>query len=215
MKILMTGFEPFGGETMNPAYEALKLLPENIAGAKIIRLQVPTAFSRCAPAVEEALLACRPDAVICVGQAGGRTCVTVERVAINLADAGLPDNLGAQPVDEPIRADGPAAYFSTLPVRAIVKNIREHGIPCQLSCSAGTYVCNCLMYELLHRSALFYPHIRAGFLHVPFAQEQAVDKPGGTPSASLATIARALELAAEAVVKAPRDDLQEKKGLIC
>lgn len=214
MKILVTGFEPFGGEKLNPAYEAVKLLPDDIAGAEIIRLEIPTSFSRCAPAVEEGIRSCGPDAVLCAGQAGGRSCVTVERIAINLADAGIPDNLGEQPVDRPLEIDGPAAYFSTLPVKAMVKNIREGGIPCQLSYSAGTYVCNCLMYELLHMAARWYPQVRAGFIHVPFAEEQAVNKPGGTPSASLATIARALELAVEAVVKYTKD-VREEMGAIC
>ena len=198
MKILVTGFDPFGGEAINPAYEAVKRLPDAIAGAEIVRLEIPTVFSRCGPAVESAIQEHRPDAVLCVGQAGGRSCVTVERVAINLADARTPDNSGAQPVDEPIQANGPAAYFATVPVKAMVENVRAHGIPCQLSNSAGTYVCNCVMYEVLHMG---YPGIRAGFIHVPYVDEQAVNKPAGTPSASLAAITKALELAIEAVVR--------------
>jgi len=201
MKILVTGFAPFGGEEMNPAWEAVKRLPPTVAGAEIVRLEIPTVFAQCGPAVEAAIQAHRPDAVLCVGQAGGRACVTVERVAVNLADAGIPDNAGAQPVDEPVRADGPAAYFATVPVKAMVENVRAGGIPCQLSNSAGTYVCNCVMYEVLHMAAVRYPGIRAGFLHVPYADEQAVVKPAGTPSASLAVISKALELAVEAVVK--------------
>lgn len=214
MKILVTGFEPFGGEKVNPAYEAVKLLPTSIAGAQIIRLKIPTVFSRCAPAVEDEIRACRPDAVLCTGQAGGRACVTVERVAINLADARMPDNAGEQPVDEPVCPDGPAAYFATVPVKAIVQNIRVHGIPCQLSYSAGTYVCNYMMYALLHMAACRYPHIRAGFLHVPFADGQAVNRPGGTPSASLPVLAKALEYAVEAIVNNP-EDIREGMGAVC
>lgn len=147
----------------------------------------------------------RPDAVICVGQAGGRTCVTVERLGINLIDARIPDNDGAQPIDEPAAAGGPAAYFATLPVKAIVEHVRSQDLPCQLSCTAGTYVCNYLLYRVLHLAAVSRPALRAGFLHVPYSEEQAADKPAGTPSAALATITRALELAVEAVVLHPQD----------
>ena len=127
-KILVTGFSPFGGEPINPAWESRR---------PIHKLESPTSFSRCGPAVEAAVEAHQPDAVLCVGQAGGRACVSVERVAINLAEARIPDNDGNQPADEPIQADGPDAYFSTLPVKAIVQNVRARGIPCQLSNSGG------------------------------------------------------------------------------
>lgn len=205
MKILVTGFEPFGGEAVNPAWEAVKRLPDAIAGAEIVKLEIPTVFSRCGGAVEEGIRACRPDAVLCVGQAGGRACVSVERVAINLAEAGIPDNAGEQPVDRPLQPGGPAAYFATVPVKAMVRSVRDHGIPCQLSYSAGTYVCNCVMYQTLHLAATRYPNIRAGFIHVPFATEQAVGKAGNVPSASLETIAQALEHALEAVAAGAGD----------
>lgn len=201
LKILITSFEPFGGETVNPSYEAVRLLPDAIAGAEISKLQLPTVFSRCGPAVEAGILAYRPDAVLCVGQAGGRDHIAVERVGINLIDARIPDNAGARPVDTPIQPDGPAAYFSTLPVKAIAQRIQSRGIPCQLSCSAGTYVCNCVLYQLLHMAALRYPHIRAGFIHVPFSSEQVRTKPDRTPSLPLTVIAEALTLAAEAIVE--------------
>lgn len=214
MKILITGFEPFGGETINPAWEAVRRLPDAVAGARLIKLEVPTVFSQCGRAVEAAIEAHRPDAVLCVGQAGGRACVTVERVAVNLADAAIPDNAGESPVDVPIRPDGPAAYFATLPVKAIVSHIRAHGLPCRLSYTAGTFVCNCLMYEVLHRAATQDPHMRAGFIHVPFIEQQAAGKPGGTPSASLASITKALELACEAVAVNPCG-CRESMGSIC
>lgn len=214
MKILITGFEPFGGEAINPAWEAVKRLPDAVAGAQLIKLEVPTAFYRCGPAVEAAIEAHRPDAVVCVGQAGGRACVTVERVAINLADAAIPDNEGKSPVDVPIVPDGPAAYFATLPVKAIVRHIRAHGLPCQLSHTAGTFVCNCLMYQVLHFAAAQKPHPRAGFIHVPFTEEQAAGKPGNTPSAPLAAITKALELACEAIAAHPCDT-HESMGSIC
>ncbi len=211
MKILITGFDPFGGEKVNPAYEAVKLLPDTIAGAEIIKLEIPTVFSESGPAVEAGIRAHHPDVVLNIGQAGGRSCVTVERVAINLAEARIPDNNGEQPSDEPLQANGPTAYFATIPVKAVVKNIRDHGIPCHISYSAGTYVCNCVMYNVLHMAAVKYPNIRAGFIHVPFADEQAVNKPCGTPSSSLTVIAKALEYAVEAIVL-NKEDVKEVMG---
>lgn len=214
MKILITGFDPFGGETINPAYEAVKRLPAQIGEAKLIRLEVPTEFSRCAQEVEEAIRLHRPDVALCIGQVGGRSCVTIERVAINLADAGIPDNAGEAPVDTPLQPDGPAAYFATIPVKALVRHIREGGIPCHLSYSAGTYVCNCLFYRVLHLAATKYPFLRAGFIHVPFSEAQAVGKPGGTPCASLSTLSRALALAVEALA-GPAGEPLEGMGTLC
>ena len=211
MKILVTGFDPFGGEAVNPAYEAVKLLPDTIAGAEIIKLEIPTVFSRSGPAVEAGIIEHQPDVVINVGQAGGRSCVTVEKVGINLVEARIPDNDGEQPMDEPLQADGAPAYFATIPVKAIVKNVRDHGIPCHVSYTAGTYVCNWVMYNVLHMAATKYPNIRAGFIHVPFADEQVVGKPNGTPSASLETIAKALEYAIEATVN-NKEDIKEAMG---
>ena len=211
MKILVTGFDPFGGETVNPAYEAVKLLPDTIAGAQIIKLQVPTRFALSGTVLEAAVNEHRPDAVICVGQAGGRSAITPERVAINLADASIPDNAGDQPVDEPIRKDGAPAYFTSLPVTAIVqkrkkkKKMRAAGIPAALSYTAGSFVCNSLMYTLLYLIDRQYPAMRGGFIHVPYAMEQAVSKPLGTPSMELHQIARGLALAVEAVVENERD----------
>lgn len=214
MRILLTGFAPFAGERINPAYEAVRRLPDRIAGAELRKLEVPTDFARCGPAVEEVIRAWTPDIVLCAGQAGGRACVTVERVAVNLMDASIPDNAGAQPVDKPVAPEGPAAYFATVPVKAMVRRVREGGIPCQLSYSAGTYVCNCLMYRVLHMAALRYPGLRAGFVHVPYLEEQAADKPAGTPSAALETITRALALAAEAAAE-NREDAGDGMGTIC
>ena len=163
MKVLLTGFDPFGGESVNPAFEAIKLLPDTIAGAEIVKVEIPTEFTRSISCVEAAIKEHNPDVVIDVGQAGGRACVTVEKVGINLADARIPDNAGEQPSDEPLQADGPTAYFATIPVKAMVQNVREHGLPCHVSFTAGTYVCNCVMYNVLHLCATKYPNIRAGF----------------------------------------------------
>lgn len=204
MKILVTGFDPFGGETVNPAYEAVKLLPDTIAGAQIIKLQVPTRFSLSCTVLEAAVNEHRPDAVICVGQAGGRSAITPERVAINLADASIPDNAGDQPVDEPIRKDGAPAYFTSLPVKAMVQNEsrRYSGSPLLhrwLLCVQLPDV----YAALSHRQAV--SRYAGGFIHVPYAMEQAVNKPLGTPSMELHQIARGLALAVEAVVENERD----------
>ena len=205
MKVLVTGFDPFGGEPVNPAFEAVKMLPDEIAGAETIKLEIPTVFSKCGPAVEEGIKKYEPVVVINVGQAGGRSCVTIEQVGINLAEARIPDNAGEQPSDEALQEDGAPAYYATIPVKAIVKNIRDHGIPCHISYTAGTYVCNCIMYNVLHMAATKYTNIRAGFIHVPFAAEQAVGKPNGTPFMSLEMIAKSLEYAIEATVKNEKD----------
>lgn len=198
MKILLTGFDPFGGEPINPALEAVKLVNIPDPDLELVKLEVPTVFGDSIAAVTAAMEQHRPDAVVCVGQAGGRFAVTPERVAINVSDARIPDNAGNKPLDEPIVAEGPAAYFSTLPVKAMVAAIREQGIPSSLSNSAGVYVCNHLMYGVLHAAAR-YPGMRAGFIHVPFIPEQVARKGGNLPSMALETIAKALEAALRAV----------------
>lgn len=210
MKVLVTGFDPFGGEKVNPAFEAVKMLPDKIAGAEIIKLEIPTVFSKSGPAVAAGIEEYQPDIVINVGQAGGHSCVTIERVAINLAEARIPDNNGEQPSGEPLQAEGEPAYFATIPVKAIVKNIRDHKIPCHVSYTAGTYVCNAVMYQVLHMTAEKYPNIRAGFVHVPYAAEQVVDKPNGTPFMSLEQIAECLRYAIETSVK----NLVDIEGII-
>ena len=199
MKILITGFDPFGGENVNPAYEAVKLLPDTIAGAEIIKLEVPTRFHRAGAVLEDAMQRHKPDAVICVGQSGGRAAITPEKVAINLMDGRIPDNAGYQPVDAPIREDGETAYFTSLPVKAMVQRMRDAGIPAAVSYTAGTYVCNYLLYTLLYLIDKKYPNVRGGFIHVPYAMEQVINKPLGTPSMDLRQIARGLETAVEAV----------------
>lgn len=205
MKLLITGFDPFGGETVNPAFEAVKLLPDTIAGAQIIKLPIPTQFIRSGEVLEAAINEYKPDAVICVGQAGGRSAITPERVAINLMDGSIPDNAGYQPVDEIIREDSESAYFTSLPVKAMVQKMRASGIPAALSYTAGTYVCNYLMYTLLYLIDKQYPAMRGGFIHVPYAMEQVVNKPLGTPSMDLHQIARGLEVAVETVAEGECD----------
>ena len=140
MKILLTGFDPFGGETVNPAFEAVKLLPDTIAGAEIVKQEVPTEFIRAGEVLEAAIQANQPDVVICIGQAGGRSAITPEKVAINLMDGRIADNAGYQPIDVTIQEDGETAYFTSLPVKAMVQNIKDAGIPSALSYTAGSYV---------------------------------------------------------------------------
>lgn len=201
MKILITGFDPFGGESVNPAYEAVKLMPDTIAGAEIIKLEVPTVFGKAGETMEQGIIANNPDVVICIGQAGGRSGITPEKVAINFQDGRIPDNAGYQPVDVTIKEDGETAYFTSLPIKNMVAKIREAGIPAFVSYTAGSYVCNDLMYNLLYLIDKKYPSIRGGFIHVPFAMSQVVNKPAGTPSMELSQIAKALELAVVAVVE--------------
>lgn len=211
MKILITGFDPFGGESVNPAYEAVKLLPDEIGGAQIIKLEVPTVFAKAGSVLEAGIEAEHPDAVLCIGQAGGRSGMSVEKVAINFQDARIPDNENQQPIDEPIKSDGETAYFATVPVKAMVSNMRAHGIPAFVSYTAGTYVCNELMYTLLYLIDKKYPRMRGGFIHVPFAMEQTVDKPNGTASMSLETISKGLECAVVAIIE-NQDDISEAMG---
>lgn len=179
--LLITGFEPFGGETINPAWEAVKALPEQIGGWQLRKLQIPTVFSLAAARTLACAAECRPDAVLCIGQAGTRSAVTPEYVGINLRHARIADNLGNQPQDEPVVPGGPTAYFATVPVRAMTAAIEAQGIPAAVSYTAGTYVCNDLLYTLLHHYA--ETPVRAGFIHVPFLSEQA---PQGVASMPLA-----------------------------
>lgn len=199
MKILITGFEPFGGESVNPAYEAVKLLPDMAGDIQIVKMEIPTVFGEAGKVVETGILQHQPDAVICVGQAGRRADIGVERVAINLVEASIPDNAGNQPMDVKVQEDGDTAYFATIPVKAMVKNIKDHGIPASISYTAGTYVCNSVMYDLLYLIDRKYPSIRGGFIHVPYATEQGAGKPVGTATMELSTISKALLYALEAV----------------
>lgn len=176
MNILVTAFDPFGGECINPAQQAVERLAVQIGDHSISKLVVPTVFGKASEVVIEAMDRLQPDAVICVGQAGGRRSVTPERVAINMMDASIPDNVGRQPMDEPIVPDGPAAYFSTLPIKNMVQAIRDAGLPADVSNSAGTFVCNSLLYSVLHHAAVHVPEIRAAFIHVPYIPEQTAGK---------------------------------------
>jgi len=202
-RVLVTGFDPFGGESVNPAWEAVRRLPDVVAGAEVIKLETPTVFDKSLGVLRTAMDAVRPDLVLGVGQAGGRTGLAVERVAINVNDARLEDNAGNQPVDMPVIEGGPAAYFATLPIKPMVAAIREANLPASVSNSAGTFVCNHLMYGILHFLAQDHPGARGGFIHVPYVPEQVVEKPA-KPSMALIDIVRGLEAAVAAAVTHPR-----------
>ena len=199
MKILLTGFEPFGGESLNPAQEAVKLVKDEIKGAQVVKCYVPVVFGKAIDTVYEAMKKENPDAVLLLGQAGGRFDITPERVAINCDDGRIPDNEGNQPVDQPVVADGPAAYFSSLPVKKMVEYMKKENIPASISNSAGTYVCNHLMYGVRHYIEKEFPKTIGGFMHVPFVHEQVMNK-SNTPSLSTQDIVRGIEASIEAIV---------------
>ena len=207
MKILVTGFDPFGGEKVNPALEAVKSLPSEIHGAEIHWVEIPTVFYQSAEVLETAIVHYQPDVVLCIGQAGGRASLTPERVAINQDDARIPDNQGNQPIDTPIRLDGQAAYFSTLPIKAMVQAIKEEGLPATVSNTAGTFVCNHLMYQSLYLADKKFPHMRAGFMHIPYMTEQVINKPN-TASMNLTDIVRGIEAAIGAIVDYKDKDIK-------
>ena len=180
------------------------MMKDEIAGAEIIKMQIPTVVGKSIEKIYEKMKEIKPDLVLSIGQAGGRFGVTPERVAINVTDARIPDNEGNQPIDEPIFEDGPAAYFSSLPVKAMVQAIKDAGYPSVLSNSAGTYICNHVMYGILYYIDKEFPGVRGGFIHVPYAASQVVDKPG-TPSMAIADITASLNAAVKAAVENMQD----------
>ena len=190
-KLLITGFDPFGGEKVNPSWEAVKLLPEKIGAYTLCKMEIPTVFGVAARQVLEQAQQILPDAILCVGQAGGRSAVTPERVAINLRDASICDNAGAKPQDQTIVEGGPAAYFSTVPCKKMVEAMKQAGFPATVSNTAGTFVCNDVLYSVLHHFAS--TSVQAGFIHVPYLPSQ------GTPSMELTDIVKALTAAIEAL----------------
>jgi pyroglutamyl-peptidase len=212
MKALVTGFEPFGGERVNPAQEALERLPPRL-GAVAIRTQLlPAVFGEALDALETALRASEPDIVLCVGLAGGRAALSLERVAINKDDARIPDNKGRRPIDLPVVAGGPAAYFTTLPIKAAAAALREAGLPAIVSNSAGTFVCNHVFYGLMHLAATRRLDLRGGFLHVPYLPSQAA-RQDGAPSMALLDIVRGIEIILT-VAASRTDDIAAADGAI-
>ena len=188
--LLITGFDPFGGETVNPSWEAVSRLPDTVGDYRLTKLQIPTVFSLAARTVLDAAGEDTPDVILCIGQAGGRDAVTPERVAINMASATIADNAGITPSEEPILPGGPDGIFSTVPVARMAEAIRDAGLPGKISNTAGTFVCNDTLYRLLHHFA--GTGTRVGFIHVPHLPQQAKD---GAPSMTQDAIIAALTAA--------------------
>ncbi len=212
MKALVTGFEPFGGDRINPSFEALRLLPSRLGSIGIATRALPVVYGAALTALRDAIAATGPDIVLCAGLAGGRAELSLERVAINVDDARIPDNDGNQPIDRPVVAGGPAAFFATLPIKAAVAALREAGIPAAVSNSAGTFLCNHVFYGLMHEAASSATRFRAGFLHVPYLPSQAARQPGA-PSIALEQIVEGIEIIL-ATAAARLDDLVVSEGAI-
>lgn len=202
--VLLTGFAPFGGESSNPSWDAVqRLAGKSVRGHRIVARCLPTAFGSSLEALRQAIHDTEPALVLCVGQAGGRAQLSLERIAINIDDARIPDNDGARPIDEPVVAGGPAAYFSDLPIKAMLAALREAGIPAEVSQTAGTYVCNHVFYGLMH-ALRRHPGVRGGFVHIPYSPAQAAQH-AGAPSLPVETVAEGLRIALR-VALATRED---------
>src|ERR1700722_17066489 len=212
MKALVTGFEPFGGDAVNPSFEVLRLLPARLGALDVATTALPVIYGAALPVLREAIAAAAPDIVLCTGLAGGRAELSLERVAINVDDARIPDNDGNQPIDRPVVDGGPAAYFATLPIKAAARALREAGLPAAVSNSAGTFLCNHVFYGLMHEAASGGGRFRGGFLHVPYLLSQAARMPG-TPSMALDQIVEGIEIILQ-VAAARFDDLIVSEGAL-
>jgi pyroglutamyl-peptidase len=200
--VLLTGFDAFGGDTLNPSWLAVQALHgRQIAGHRVVGVQLPTVFDASITTLRQALTQHRPRLIVCVGQAGGRGAISLERVAINVNDARIADNANAQPIDTPVFAGAPAAYFSSLPIKAMLRDVQQAGIACEVSQTAGTFVCNHVFYGLMHLLATQhgFKTARGGFVHVPFLPEQ------GSPAMTLADICRGLQIAVRCALETKQD----------
>ncbi|WP_366103769.1 pyroglutamyl-peptidase I [Ottowia sp.] len=210
-KVLLTGFEPFGGDALNPSWLAAQALRgRRIAGHRVVAAQLPTVFGASLERLDALLHQHRPALVVCLGLAAGRAALSLERVAINVQDARMPDNAGAEPVDAPVVPGGPAAYFSTLPIKAMRAAVQAAGVPAEVSQTAGTFVCNHVFYGLMHRLATepALAGARGGFVHVPLLPEQ------GTPSLALEDQVKGLRAAIAAALAQSDGDLRQAAGAI-
>jgi len=210
MKALVTGFEAFGGDRINPSFEALERLPTRLGRLDIATRALPVLFERALPALRQAIASTAPDIVLCVGLAGGRPALSLERVAINVDDARIPDNGGDRPIDRPVVAGGPTAYFATLPIKAAVAALRDAGLPAVVSNTAGTFLCNHIFYGLMHEAA--GATFRGGFLHVPYLPSQAAQV-AGAPSMALEQIVEGIEIILQVAARRV-DDLAVSEGAI-
>ncbi|HEY8905933.1 MAG TPA: pyroglutamyl-peptidase I [Rhodoferax sp.] len=211
-RILLTGFEPFERDTVNPSWEVARALDGSLCNAATVHaVQLPCVFGRAVEQLEQALHQWQPQLVLALGLAGGRSEVSLERVAINVDDARVTDNAGQQPIDTAVVSGAPAAYFSTLPIKAIVRDLHAAGLPSAVSNTAGTFVCNHVFYALMHRlSEPAWADIRGGFIHLPYLPEQAAYHPGA-PSMALATQVQALQVIMR-TAQAVHDDVLETAG---
>jgi pyroglutamyl-peptidase len=212
MKALVTGFEPFGGESLNPALEAIRRLRPALGDLTIETRALPTVFGRSLEALARAIETTAPDLVLAVGLAGGRPALSLERVAVNIDDAAIADNEGQQPVDQPVVAGGPSAYFASLPIKAAVRALRNAGLPAIVSNSAGTFVCNHLFYGLMHLAAQSGNRWRGGFLHIPYLPQQAA-RHAGAPSMAIEHVVQGIEIIL-ATSAARADDLASAEGAL-
>ncbi|MEJ6348026.1 pyroglutamyl-peptidase I [Holzapfeliella sp. He02] len=201
MKILVTAFEPFGQNTINASAEVLDQLPSQIENSQIEKLVLPTVFKKSTEKLVTFLDAYQPDVIISMGEAGGRSQITVERIAVNVDDAKLPDNDNQMPHQDCIRLDGDDGYFSTLPITDIVKAIQKINIPASISNTAGTYVCNHIMYEGLYWSKQHSKPIQSGFIHLPYLPEEVVQSGQNLPSLSIDLMTKAIESAIKTIIK--------------
>ncbi len=205
--VLLTGFEPFDGATINPAWEAVRALEGwSGEGFRVEVRQLPCVFGESNRALADMVDTLHPDVAIAVGQAGGRAEISVERVAINVDDASILDNAGGQPIDRPIVEGGPAAYFATLPIKAMVRAMQEQGLQAGVSQTAGTFVCNHVFYGLMHHVAASGRHVKAGFIHVPYLPEQVEGRSEAPPSMALEEIVAGIRIAVETAVRVERDE---------
>lgn len=213
--VLLTGFEPFGGDAVNPSMELLALFAgTEVGGHRVATALLPCCFGSAAATLQQAIAANAPALVLAVGQAGGRARLSFERVAVNLVDARIADNAGAQPVDEPVLAGAPPAYFATLPVKAMAAAAQASGVPAELSLSAGSYVCNAVFFELMHVLAAHpAPAPRGGFVHIPLLPDQ-VARIDGAPSMPLEHMARGIRAALEAAL-VTEQDVRVPGGTLC
>ena len=202
--VLATGFTPFGGERTNPSWEIVKALPDSIAGYRVEKLRVPAEFGKAIDATTKVIDRLKPAVVLCFGQAGGRSRMSVERVAINLDDARIADNAGHQMIDQAIHEGGPAAYFCTVPIKAMVAAMVKAGVPSEVSNSAGTFVCNHLIYGVLRHLAAMQNATRAGFIPVPYLESQVLDKPD-IAAMALATMVTGAKVAIMAAIRNKTD----------
>lgn len=212
-KILVTGFDPFGGENINPALEVIKLLPKKIENNEIRVLEIPTVRKKSVEKIKKEIENYNPDYILSIGQAGGRTDISIERVAINIDDYRIPDNEGNQPVDEKIFENGMNAYFSNLPIKAILNELRKAGIPSSISNTAGTFVCNHVFYGVRHLIETEFKDKKSGFIHIPYLPEQVIEKKD-VPSMGIETLLKGITIAINTIFEY-EEDINISAGAIC